>query len=273
MTARSWVELCNYIPTALRREYVYRADGDSSCTLKSFLIILTFSLRSSIFLGPSLLTQVLPCCLLPASFLISANFNAPKLATLSHASSLVNTLIEMSSDTDSQPHFKFYHYDPSFAGALVFTILFGVANVWHLALIAKHRTWYFIPVVVGGIFKNSVYYDLSTSADVECEVEIVGYAARAWSNKQAPNPTIGPYVVQTLLILVAPALFAASIYMVLGRIVISVDGESYSLIKKKWLTKVFVTSDVISFFIQLGGTSHIISWAANVHSNLTQVAV
>lgn len=31
------------------------------------------------------------------------------------------------------------------------------------------------------------------------------------------------------------------------------DGESYSLIKKRWLTKTFVTSDVISFLIQLGG--------------------
>ncbi len=69
-----------------------------------------------------------------------------------------------------------------------------------------------------------------------------------------PDLTLGPYVVQTLLLLVAPALFAASIYMVLGRIIVSVDGESYSLIKKKWLTKVFVTSDAISFFIQLGGT-------------------
>lgn len=85
-------------------------------------------------------------------------------------------------------------------------------------------------------------------------VEIVGYASRAASNKQAPNPTLAPYVIQTLLLLVAPALFAASIYMILGRIIVSVDGKSLSLIKKRWLTKIFVTSDVISFFVQLGGT-------------------
>jgi len=53
--------------------------------------------------------------------------------------------------------------------------------------------------------------------------------------------------------LIAPALFAATIYMTLGRIIISVDAEHQSLIKKKWLTKVFVTSDVITFFVQLGG--------------------
>lgn len=86
-------------------------------------------------------------------------------------------------------------------------------------------------------------------------VEVVGYVGRIVSNKQAPNPTIGPYIVNTLLILVAPALFAATIYMVLGRIIVSVDGESLSLIKKRWLTKVFVTSDVVTFIVQLGGMS------------------
>jgi len=136
---------------------------------------------------------------------------------------------------DSQPHYKFYHYYPSLAGACVFLALFGVTTVWHAVLIIKHRTWYFIPLLIGGIF------------------EVVGYATRIWSNRQAPNPTIGPYIVNTLLILVAPALFAASIYMVLGRIILSVDGESLSLIKKRWLTKVFVTSDVVTFFVQLGG--------------------
>jgi hypothetical protein len=86
-------------------------------------------------------------------------------------------------------------------------------------------------------------------------VELIGYAARGASNKQAPNPTIGPFVIQTLLLLLAPALFAASIYMVLGRIFVSVDAESYSLIKKRWLTKVFVTSDAITFIVQLAGMS------------------
>lgn len=86
-------------------------------------------------------------------------------------------------------------------------------------------------------------------------VELVGYAARGASNKEAPNPTIGPFVVQTLLLLLAPALLAASIYMVLGRIIMSVDGESCSLIKIRWLTKIFVTSDAVTFIVQLAGTS------------------
>jgi hypothetical protein len=74
------------------------------------------------------------------------------------------------------------------------------------------------------------------------------------SRQQAPNLTLGPYVIQTLLLLVAPPLFAASIYMTLGRIITSVYGESYNLIKTRWLTKVFLTSDVVTFFVQLAGT-------------------
>ncbi|KAF7560363.1 hypothetical protein G7046_g3776 [Stylonectria norvegica] len=137
--------------------------------------------------------------------------------------------------SNSKPYFKYYHYDPSLAAACVFAIIFGLSTVWHLVLIAKHKTRYFVPLLIGGIF------------------EIVGYAARGVSSTQAPNLTIAPYVIQTLLILVAPALLAASMYMILGRIIISVDGESYSLIKTRWLTKVFVTSDVITFFVQLAG--------------------
>ena len=58
---------------------------------------------------------------------------------------------------------------------------------------------------------------------------------------------------QSLLLLVAPALFAASIYMVLGRIILLTDGEKNSLIRQKWLTKIFVAGDVLSFLVQSGG--------------------
>lgn len=54
-------------------------------------------------------------------------------------------------------------------------------------------------------------------------------------------------------ILLAPALFAASIYMELGRIILLVDGEAHSIIKKKHLTKIFVGGDVLSFIFQAVG--------------------
>lgn len=62
------------------------------------------------------------------------------------------------------------------------------------------------------------------------------------------------FILQTLLILVAPALFAASIYMVLGRLIRLVRAESYSSIRPSWLTKIFVGGDILSFIVQLAGS-------------------
>jgi hypothetical protein len=66
--------------------------------------------------------------------------------------------------------------------------------------------------------------------------------------------TLGPYIMQNVLILIAPALMAASIYMILGRIILLTDGERYALVKRRWLTKLFVTGDVISLMMQASGT-------------------
>lgn len=43
--------------------------------------------------------------------------------------------------------------------------------------------------------------------------------------------------------------------MVLGRIILLTDGESHSIIKKRWLTKFFVFGDVFSFLLQSSGKS------------------
>lgn len=58
---------------------------------------------------------------------------------------------------------------------------------------------------------------------------------------------------QTLCILVAPALIAASIYMVLGRLVLVVRAEHYTPIRPTWMTKIFVLGDLISFIVQVMG--------------------
>ena len=79
---------------------------------------------------------------------------------------------------------------------------------------------------------------------------------RAWSSKQSPDWTLGPYLIQALLLLVAPALFAASIHMALGRIILVTDGEALSLIKRRWLTKTFVIGDIFSFGLQAAGMNY-----------------
>ncbi|KAH8893857.1 RTA1-domain-containing protein [Thozetella sp. PMI_491] len=126
-----------------------------------------------------------------------------------------------------------YRYYPSVPAASVFVALFALVTLYHCALLAVRRTWFFLPFIIGGIF------------------ELVGYVGRIVS--AGDIWALGPFIIQSLLLLIAPALFAASIYIVLGRIILVADGEHYSYVPRRWLTKAFVTGDVISFMLQLAG--------------------
>lgn len=56
-----------------------------------------------------------------------------------------------------------------------------------------------------------------------------------------------------MFILLGPTLFAATVYMTLGRIIRSIRAEQYSVVRVNWLTKIFVTGDVVSFLLQGSG--------------------
>lgn len=56
-----------------------------------------------------------------------------------------------------------------------------------------------------------------------------------------------------MLILCAPPLLAATVYMVLGRIIRSFDAEHLVRMSPKRITVIFVLNDVLTFFTQLGG--------------------
>ena len=82
-------------------------------------------------------------------------------------------------------------------------------------------------------------------------VEAVGYVARAISHND--RWALTPYIIQALLLLIAPALYAASIYMILGRIITTIEADHHSMIRPTWLTKIFVAGDVLSFLMQSTG--------------------
>ncbi|KAL2819068.1 RTA1 like protein-domain-containing protein [Aspergillus cavernicola] len=131
--------------------------------------------------------------------------------------------------------YQYYHYNPSEGAAIPFAALFALTTILHIWQTIRARTWYLTPFIIGGIF------------------EAIGYLCRFISATQTPDWTMEPYIGQTLLILLGPALFAASIYMLLGRIIRALNAGSVSPIRPTWLTKIFVIGDVISFFMQSGG--------------------
>ncbi|KAL1845234.1 hypothetical protein VTK73DRAFT_830 [Phialemonium thermophilum] len=140
-----------------------------------------------------------------------------------------------STDTGAAPAFDFrlYRYAPSLPAAIVAAGVFSVLTAVHTWRLLRSRAIYFTAFTVGGVF------------------QVVGYCGRIWSHFD--STAIGGFVVQAILILVAPALYAASIYMILGRLMRSLHAESLSLIPVRWLTKTFVAADVLSFTLQAGG--------------------
>jgi hypothetical protein len=96
-------------------------------------------------------------------------------------------------------------------------------------------------------------------------VEVIGLAARAVSHNDLSSK--GPYIVQVLLILLAPIIFSASIYMYLGRLIRASGYPQLSFIRLNWLTKIFVCGDVLCFFIQAGGATKLVN--ANTSSAIS----
>lgn len=114
-----------------------------------------------------------------------------------------------------------------------------------MRLLSAAPVSFFAPLITADVLSLTILNNI---------VEWVGYIGRAWSAKQTPDWTLTPYIIQSVLLLVAPALFAASIYMELGRIILLLDGDKQSIIRRTWLTKLFVLGDISSFMVQSTGT-------------------
>ena len=146
---------------------------------------------------------------------------------------------------ESSSSWKFYNYTPSKAAAAIFLVLFVLITMFqvyqilktiaskHFTRKEKHVLWIMVPFVLGGIF------------------EFVGYIGRILSSSDVT--ILGPYIIQSILLLVAPALYAATLYMSLGRLIERMECQKYSIIPLKYLTKIFVVGDVLSFLMQGSG--------------------
>ncbi|KAF9629889.1 RTA-like protein [Lasiodiplodia theobromae] len=62
-----------------------------------------------------------------------------------------------------------------------------------------------------------------------------------------------PYIIQSILLLLGPTFFAASIYMILGRLIRLTNGEAHSIVRATLVTKIFLVGDILSFLAQSSG--------------------
>ncbi|CAN6599967.1 protein Rta1p [Trichomonascus vanleenenianus] len=126
-----------------------------------------------------------------------------------------------------------YGYAPTLGATVLFIVLFALTTFHHAYVVIRHKCLYFIPFVVGGAF------------------QVIGYGVRVYSANHRTD--VGPYAAEQVFILLPPALYAASIYMTLGRLLTYIHAEFASIVRVKWMTRTFVVGDVISFIMQGGG--------------------
>ncbi|KAF9257987.1 RTA1-domain-containing protein [Marasmius fiardii PR-910] len=129
--------------------------------------------------------------------------------------------------------FILYHYTPSLGASALFAALFLLSTVLHGFQIFRTKSWFFIPMFIG------------------CAMEGIGYIGRVLSHHD--TKALVPYMMQSVLLLVAPALFAVSIYVILGRLIVKLEAQRHSLVRVNWLTKIFVTVDVFSSLVLSSG--------------------
>ena len=137
-----------------------------------------------------------------------------------------------------------YFYSPSLAASITFTILYLISFVYHLyvSVIAPctrkfSRTGYFIPIMIAAA------------------IEVGAYAIRAASVKKPDN--IGLYATSATLIVIAPVLVCASLYIFIGRLIQSTGKEPllfFGKISPIWIPRIFIMSDILSFLTQASGS-------------------
>ncbi|EXJ79695.1 hypothetical protein A1O3_07977 [Capronia epimyces CBS 606.96] len=137
-----------------------------------------------------------------------------------------------------------YNYVPSFAPAVVFCVIYAIAMTINLGQFIRHRAWFWWVM------------------NFAIALELVGYIARAVSVKHLASRDV--FIVQLVLILVAPAVMAAACYMSFGRVVVWVIPREYQSARHLWVparrvTPIFAGCDVLSFFVQVVGGSMIAS--------------
>ncbi|KAI9654047.1 MAG: hypothetical protein M1831_005564 [Alyxoria varia] len=125
-------------------------------------------------------------------------------------------------------------YIPTYAGNLIYLIIFGILAASQLGLGIWKRTWGFMIGMVLG-----------------CAVELAGYVGRLMMNDNVFQEN--PFLIYIVTLTIAPAFVTGAIYLCLGRIV-CVHGPQYSRFKPGTYTAVFITCDIIALVLQaLGG--------------------
>ncbi|PLB54150.1 putative RTA1 domain protein [Aspergillus steynii IBT 23096] len=126
-----------------------------------------------------------------------------------------------------------YDYEPSKPAALVAILAYALSSIYHIYQLVQLKAYFFTSFIVGAIMMT------------------IGYISRTISSNG--TTALAPYIAQNICILLPPSLYAATIYMIYGRVVIHLRVPRLSLISPYKVTKIFVVGDTIAFLTQASG--------------------
>jgi hypothetical protein len=167
----------------------------------------------------------------------------------------------------AQPQPSLWIYDPSFDAAVTIASIYLTTSAIHILQAFIYRSRFCSVLVIGGIW------------------EILGYSLRADGTKLPASTVL--YATQLALIVLAPACeflkstrqnpcltilsrCSAFNYMLFGRLLRTYSTDPKALgVSERWVTRIFLTFDVISFIIQSTGAALL----AGATSTLTDVVL
>ncbi|KAF2271971.1 RTA1-domain-containing protein [Westerdykella ornata] len=126
-----------------------------------------------------------------------------------------------------------WDYIPNLWAALAFAIVFTLLTAIHAWKMYRTRLWYCSLFVIGGVF------------------EVIGYLFRIAARYDTSSLPLS--ILQSVFPLLAPILFAASLYMVYARVVRSLHAEFLSIVPSRWTTIIFVGGDWFCLNVQSSG--------------------
>ena len=161
--------------------------------------------------------------------------------------------------------FNLYFYPPSTAAAILFTVLYGITAFAHNYMLVFYPSLHHRKTSSSSSRPRPCsrhHYTIPTA--IAAALSTAGYANRIASIKQ---PTIiGLYATSASLIVIAPIFVCATVYLLFARLIVRclpttstktklANPQVFFGITPRWMGRVFITLDVLSFMTQGAGTS------------------
>lgn len=142
-----------------------------------------------------------------------------------------------------------YNYVPSLGLNIEFTVLFGLFSIYEIvSMIRTYRTYRLDSRVSMEHVRRFVLSGIPFV--VGTLMECIGYIGRILNHYD--NTQLDAYIMQSLLLLIAPAFLAASCYMIFTDVLRHIFNDNLSK-RYNYLTKFYVFGDVLSILFQGAG--------------------